>query len=107
MNQIFRPPPPPVAAAPRAPFKERRGVPASPPVQIAHVVSVAGSHAVAILEKPSKTVVAAKDPRVQIGALVKVVTPSSSVMGLISALTAPMPNSEGQEDMRLIEINLA
>jgi len=109
MNQIFRPPPPPGSApvpAPRVPFKERRGVPASPPVQIAHIVSVAGSHAVALLER-SKGPVSDKDARVQIGALVKVVTPASSVMGLISAVTAPLPDAEAQEDVRLIEINLA
>ncbi len=101
MNQVFRPPPP------AAPAKERRGVPASPPIQIAHVVSVAGSHCIAVLEKASQGAVAAKDPRVQIGALVKIVTPASSVMGLVSALTSPMPNSDGHEEMGLIEINLA
>ena len=105
MNQVFRqpPPPPPPGTAP----KERRGVPASPPVQIAHVVSVAGSHCIAVLEHHTKGAVAAKDPRVQIGALVKIVTPTSSVMGLVSAMTAPLPNADGQEDVGLIEINLA
>jgi hypothetical protein len=102
MNQIVRPPPPVIA-----PAKERRGVPASPPVQIAHVVSVAGSHCIAVLEHHAQGNVAAKDPRVQIGALVKVVTPTSSVMGLVSAMTAPMPNTDGQEETGLIEINLA
>ena len=101
MNQVFRAPTPP------APFKERRGVPATPPVQIAHVVSVAGSHCVAVIEKPAQTASAAKDPRVQIGALVKIVTPGSSVMGLVSAVTSPMPSSDGMEEMGLIEINLA
>jgi hypothetical protein len=100
VNEILRPPP-------VAPVKERRGVPASPPIQIAHVVSVAGSHCIAILEKAAQRAVAAKDPRVQIGALVKIVTPASAVMGSVSAITAPMPNSDGQEEMGLIEINLA
>ncbi len=50
---------------------------------------------------------AAKDPRVQIGALVKIVTPASAVMGLVSAITSPMPNADGQEEMGLVEINLA
>ncbi|MEJ0026446.1 MAG: DUF87 domain-containing protein [Rhizomicrobium sp.] len=101
MNQVFRPPAPP------APAKERRGVPATPPVQIAHVVSVAGSHCIAVLEHRTKSAVAAKDPRVQIGALVKIVTPASAVMGLVSAMTAPMPSADGPEEMGLIEINLA
>jgi len=102
MNQIFRQPPPGGPAP-----KERRGVPATPPVQIAHVVSVAGSHCIAVLEHRIKGAVASKDPRVQIGALVKIVTPASAVMGLVSAMTAPMPNADGYEEMGLIEINLA
>jgi len=102
MNQVFRTPP-----MATAPLKERRGVPASPPVQIAHVVSVAGSHCVAVLEHAARSAVAAKDPRVQIGALVKIVTPASAVMGIVSAITAPLPNAEGEAEMGLIEINLA
>ncbi len=107
MNQIFRDPRTGTPPASTAPMKERRGVPATPPVQIAHVVSVAGSHCVAVLEKSQHGAVAAKDPRVQIGALVKIVTPASSVMGLVSAVTAPMPSVDGAEDIGLIEINLA
>ncbi|MEI9888962.1 MAG: DUF87 domain-containing protein [Rhizomicrobium sp.] len=98
MNQIFRDPREP------APAKERRGVPAMPPVQIAHIVSVAGSHAIAVLEKHAQ---GTKDPRVQIGALVKIVTPASAVMGLVSAVTSPMPDADGHEELGLIEINLA
>ncbi len=102
MNQMLHP------STQTAPIRERRGVPASPPVQIAHIVSVAGSHAVAILEKPAQGAIVVKDPRVQIGALVKIVTPASAVMGLVSAVTAPMPNADWQkEEMGLIEINLA
>jgi DNA helicase HerA-like ATPase len=101
MNEIFRPP------QPAAPAKERRGIPAVPPVQIAHIVSVAGSHAIAVLEKRAQGALAPKDPRVQIGALVKIVTPGSSVMGLVSAITAPTPDIEGHEEIGLIEINLA
>ncbi|MBS0469476.1 MAG: ATP-binding protein [Proteobacteria bacterium] len=102
MNQILRTPP-----QPATPMKERRGVPASPPVRIAHVVSVAGSHAVAVLEHVAQGAVAAKDPRVQIGALVKIVTPNTAVMGIVSAMTMPMPGLDTEEEMGLIEINLA
>ncbi len=104
MNQVFRPPPP---ASPAPTAKERRGVPATPPVQIAHIVSVAGSHAIAVLEHRVQGTMITKDPRVQIGALVKIVTPSSSVMGLVSAVTSPMPTLDGHQDIGLIEINLA
>jgi DNA helicase HerA-like ATPase len=109
MNQVFRPPTPPAAPAPAsAPAaKERRGVPASPPVRIAHIVSVAGSHCVAVLERAAQNAVAAADPRVQIGALVKITTPASTVMGLVSAVTSPMPSGDGGDEMGLIEINLS
>jgi hypothetical protein len=92
---------------PRAPFRERRGVPAAAPVRVAHIVSVSGAHAVAILEKQGQGALAANDRRVQIGALIKVVTPASSVIGIISAISSPMPTGEGQPEMGLIELNLA
>jgi DNA helicase HerA-like ATPase len=88
------------------PFRERRGIPAVPPIRLAHIVSVSGSHAVAVLER--QDAVASDDARVQIGALIKIVTPSSSVMGVISAISAPMPAAEGEpQSLGLIEINLA
>ena len=77
------------AGGPAPAFRERRGQPAAPPIRLAHIVSVAGSHAVATLER--QDAVASDDARVQIGALIKVVTPTSSVMGVISAVSAPMP----------------
>jgi hypothetical protein len=88
------------------PFRERRGMPAAPPIRLAHIVSVSGSHAVAVLER--QDAVASDDARVQIGALIKIVTPTSSVMGVISAISAPMPAAEGEpQSLGLIEINLA
>jgi DNA helicase HerA-like ATPase len=94
------------AGGPAPAFRERRGQPAAPPIRLAHIVSVAGSHAVATLER--QDAVASDDARVQIGALIKVVTPTSSVMGVISAVSAPMPAAEGEpQPLGLIEINLA
>jgi len=105
---IERPP----AAAPAAPpatstpvFRERRGAPAAPPVRLAHIVSVSGSHAVAMMER--QDAIKHADSRVQIGALVKVITPISAVMGIVAAISAPMASSEGeQQPLGLIEINL-
>jgi DNA helicase HerA-like ATPase len=72
---------PPAAATPSPPpFRERRGLPAAAPIRLAHIVSVSGSHAVAVLERQDGI---ANDARVQIGALIKVVTPTSHAMGLI------------------------
>ena len=94
---------PPKPSAP--PFRERRGLPAAPPVRLAHIVSVSGSHAVAVLERQDMI---AHEARVQIGALIKVVTPTGSVMGVINGITAPMPAAEGEpQSTGLIEINLA
>lgn len=88
------------------PFRERRGQPAAPPIRLAHIVSVSGSHAVAMLER--QDAIAGDDARVQIGALIKVMTPASAVVGLVSAVSAPMPASEGEpQPLGLIEINLA
>lgn len=96
-----------IESAAEAAFKERRGVPAVPLVRIGHVVSVVGAHAVVVLERSSDAVEREKDPRVQIGAVVQVLTPHSAVMGLITAVTAPMPAVAGKkEDMALAEVNL-
>ena len=37
--------------APAPVFRERRGMPAAPPIRLAHIVSVSGGHAVAMLER--------------------------------------------------------
>jgi len=90
------------------PMRERRGVPAEAPLRIAHVVSVSGSHAVAILERSSEPALRANDPRIQIGSVVKILTPGASVVGLVSSVSSPMPDIDGKnEEMGLIEINLA
>ena len=98
--------PPVNGARPAAPpFRERRGQPAAPPVRLAHIVSVEGSHAVAMLERQDAL---AEKSRVQIGALIKVVTPGSAAMGVVTAVSAPMPAVEGEpQSSGLIEISLA
>ena len=88
------------------PFLDRRGKPAAPPQRIAHIVSVSGSQAIAVLERDRHS--PEGGPRVEIGQLVKVPTPLSTVVGLVSAVSAPTPASGGDaEDIRLIELNLA
>lgn len=89
------------------PFRERRGVPASPPQRIAHVVSVTGARAVAVLEKSVQSTTRSDAPRVQIGALAKITTPASSVIGLVTAVSTPLPPGEGEvEEIGLVEMNL-
>jgi hypothetical protein len=90
------------------PVRERRGVPAAPPKRVGHIVSVSGPRAVAVLERAAQGALAAEPPRVQIGALLKIITPSSAVIGLVTAVTTPMPGGEEQADqIGLVELNLA
>lgn len=92
----------------KAAIRERRGVPAEQPVRIAHVVSVSGSHAVAILERSCEPALRTQDPRIQIGAAVKILTPGAAVIGLVSSVSSPLPEIDGKKDeIGLIEINLA
>jgi len=82
--------------------------PAANPVRVAHIVSVTGSHAVGFLERDPDPDRRDKDPRIQIGSIVKIITPGSAVIGQVSAVSAPMPQFESRkEDIGLIEINLA
>ncbi|WP_293327801.1 DUF87 domain-containing protein [Parvibaculum sp.] len=86
---------------------ERRGKPASPPVRIAHIVSVSGAQAVAVMEK-SPGDKGGFRRRIEIGQLVKVPTRERQVVGIVSAVSAPAPSDEDdQVDMGLVEINLA
>jgi DNA helicase HerA-like ATPase len=90
------------------PFRERRGVPATPPQRIGHVVSVNGPRAVVVLERAAQPALRADPPRVQIGALVKITTPASSVVGLVTAVTTPMPGADSDiDEIGLLELNLA
>jgi hypothetical protein len=94
----------PKPAAP--PFRERRGLPAAAPIRLAHIVSVNGSSAVAVLERQDAII--GDEKRVQIGSLIKVVTPHASVMGAVTAVSAPMPAAEGEpQPMGLIELTLS
>lgn len=114
MSVAVPPPAPQTGLAPASatgpeapPFVERRGVPAAAPRRIAHIVSVSGSQAIAVLERDKMP--GAEETRVEIGQLVKMPTPSATVVGLVSAVSAPSPamGGGGGEDLGLIEINLA
>jgi DNA helicase HerA-like ATPase len=89
-----------------APVRERRGVPASPPRRVGHVVSVSGSRAIAVLERQNMG--ASREPlRIPIGSLLKIATPASAVLGMVTAVSMPTPFSTEQEDrIELVEMNL-
>tara|TARA_R110000868_G_scaffold242393_5_gene497911 strand:+ start:4685 stop:6394 length:1710 start_codon:yes stop_codon:yes gene_type:complete len=105
MTQNLQPAP---AAMPAAPSPERRNVPAAEPVKIGHIVSVSGSQAIAVLERRVGSMLQQRDARIQIGALVKITTPTTSVVGLISAVSSPTPGLDiGSDEVGLVELNLA
>jgi len=73
--------------------------------RVAHIVSVSGAQAVAILER--STAAGGVPVRVEIGATMTISTPQATVVGLVSAVSVPMPDAAaGQDDVSLIELNL-
>jgi DNA helicase HerA-like ATPase len=76
------------------------------PARMARVVSVSGAQAVAVVDQGARD---SGEGRIEIGALMKITTPRSTVMGLISAVTTPMPEDQIVQttDIELVELNLA
>jgi uncharacterized protein len=73
-----------------------------PAVRVGHVVSVSGAQAVAVIDKTPQV------HRVEIGATVSIPTPYAIVVGIVSAVSVPMPDAAaGAEEINLIELNLA
>ena len=72
--------------------------------RVAHIVSVSGAQAVAILERTAS----ASPVRVEIGATMTIPTPRATVVGLVSAVSVPLPDAAaGNDNVSLIELNLA
>jgi len=74
-----------------------------------HVVSVTGVQAIAAMEGSAFEAQAEAGSRIDMGALVKIPTPFSSVIGIVSGMSTPMPAGveEMAQELRLIEISLA
>ena len=74
---------------------------------LGHIVTVTGPHGIAVLNEASRSIGAYHQRRVDIGAFVKIETPRGAVMGLVTAVSTPMPMSpEQQNEINLIELNL-
>lgn len=97
------------ALSPAADIAGRRsGVDAAFASRIGHIVSVSGAQAIAVLDRPNGPAAQAAHVRVQIGALVKVTTPTTAVVGIITAVSSPTPSLEGSSpEIGLVELNLA
>ncbi len=82
----------------RAPQEEER---------IGRVVSVAGSQVVMLLENSVPAGEREPPAELQIGALVKMYTPNSTVFGMVSGLSIPIPSQDASEaEMRIVELEL-
>ena len=78
------------------------------PGRFAHIVSVSGPQAVAILESSQRRHGVKDGGRIGIGSLVMIPTPHSAVVGIISAMSSPMPAAAGEnEEIGLVELSLA
>jgi len=80
----------------------------SPPRQattsrVGHIVSVAGAQAVAVMEKGSDG-----HTRIEIGSALSIPTPQAVVLGIVAAVSVPMPDTaSGADEVHLIELALA
>lgn len=74
---------------------------------LGHIVSVTGPRAVALLSQSSLLAGRSERQRVPIGAFVKITTPRCAVLGLVTAVSTPLPMMEKEESgVELVELNL-
>ncbi len=75
--------------------------------RIGRVVSVSGSQVIVMLENQASQDAPGPGDEVQIGGLVKMHTPASTLFGMISGLSIPIPSEEAREsEMRIVEMEL-
>ena len=74
-------------------------------LRVGHIVSVSGAQAVAVADRAPAGM---SFHRVEIGATMTVPTPHATVIGIVSAVSVPMPDAaSGTEEVNLIELSLA
>ena len=74
--------------------------------RIGRVVSVSGSQVVILLDAISREDAGLSPLSLQIGSLVKMLTPGSAVFGLVSGLSIPIPDRDSQNEMKVVELEL-
>ena len=73
-------------------------------VPLGRIVSVSGSQAVVLLHSPDQNE-QNPTPPAEMGTLIKIETPGSVVLGLVSALTVPVPSHDPADaEMKIIEL---
>lgn len=70
-------------------------------VAVGRIVSVSGSQAVVLLDRGGA------DARAELGTMLKIATPDTVLLGLVSALSVPVPSQrEGEPEVRIAELEL-
>lgn len=83
------------------------GAPARLDTKLGRVITVSGSQVIMLLERGASDGERTNEPSLQIGALVKMLTPSSTLFGLVAGLNIPMPAQHSTDvEMRLVELEL-
>ncbi|MHC4448150.1 MAG: ATP-binding protein, partial [Planctomycetota bacterium] len=75
--------------------------------RIGRVVSVSGSQVIVMLENQALEAMKGPGEEIQIGGLVKMRTPASTVFGMISGLSIPIPSEEPNDsEMQIVQMEL-
>lgn len=94
--------------APSSPSRGDRPVATSARAHVARVVSVSGSQAIAIVDSDVSEAHRRGEERIEIGSLLKIASQRTLVLGVVSAVSIPVPDAEaGKEPIGLVELNLA
>src|SRR5436190_19035561 len=99
------------AATPYEPFSSSsrgdRPLAKSARAHVARIVSVSGAQAIAIVDSDVSEAHRRGEERIEIGALMKIASQRTLVLGVVSAVSIPVPDAEaGKEPVGLVELNL-
>jgi hypothetical protein len=73
--------------------------------RVGRLVAVTGAHAIILLDAVDTGSTSAQDKSPEIGTLLKVDTPMSISLALVSALSSPMPtHAKGEQELRIVEV---
>ena len=73
--------------------------------RVGRIVAVTGAHAVILIDAAEKSILGGEQKSPEIGTLLKVDTPKSITLAMISALSSPMPSHSTEEkELRIIEV---
>ena len=75
--------------------------------RVGRVIAVSGSQVITLLERQAREDGTAEVPKLQIGTLVKLISPTTTVFGMVSGLSIPIPKQDASDDeVYIIEMEL-